>query len=839
VLIGRETELEACLRSIAEARPLVLHAAAGMGKTSLLAEVADATGRPALVGRGLVTLSWKAYLPLETALRVSVGARDTASAARLAADRVGDGLLVIDDVQWADVETVRVLALLASRVCLACAVRSEDPAASHTMATLEAAGFERIALRPLTSEESRALIRSRRPNLDPTVARDIVTRAHGNPLLLEQLSWGGQPSSTLRISVEARLHRLPPGPRRTLGVMALLGRPVDPDMVGPGIEELIAMGLVAHTADGLIPRHALLAEAAAEHLTTDERREIHASIASTTVDGGEAAVHFDLIGDRSAARRSALRAASATAHVGQRARLLLIALRNGEGGAEDNVIRLKAADALVEAGEYREADRVAAEVRSSDPEVAAEALLYRARAARGTTGLAAAREFVRRGLRSAGGSQSSIVVKLLLEDVTIANWEWRPDIAVPRARRALAMARNTGELAEAMRALGAALSSEGARESVVYLRLAADRAQREGKTAVAFDAAFHLVTAMKFAADWKASLPLAETYRRNAIDAGLRTWDVMFRWHELVTRLDCVGDLERVIEIGEGLLADIAIPARLVGDTTGSLAIAHLERGRADIARELLERTPRSEQESIYPYVAWADLHVAEGDPSSAIEVVTEAADRFPEDPNLMTLWVIRGWADLRLGREPLPYRGAVYPLAGGYLEAVRAQISLARRETDAAERSFAVAADMIRDFDIRAELRFLWAAGVAAGRSGALERSRGYLLAVERTASELGFVHILSKVHASLRSVGVRRSAARTKGPGTLTGRERDVLHLVAGGLRTRTIASRLGVEPSTVDDIVRSAASKLNARTRIEAAARLVELERVDERSRGAVAS
>jgi DNA-binding CsgD family transcriptional regulator/tetratricopeptide (TPR) repeat protein len=840
VLIGRAAELEACLRSIEEGRPIALVADAGMGKTSLLAEAADACHRPASIGHGLVTLSWKAYLPLETALGRPIGARDTASAARSVADHVGNGLLVIDDVQWADVETVRVLVLLASRVRLALAVRSEDPAASHTMAKLDAAGFQAIALPPLTAGESRALLRSARPGLDPALARDIAAQANGSPLLLEQLSWGGEPSATLRISVEARLHRLPPDPRRTLGFMALLGRPVDPDTVGPGVEQLVAMGLVAHTADGLVPRHGLLAEAAAARLTTEERHELHAAIASTTADPGEAAVHLDLVGDRTAARKSAVLAASTTDHAGQRARLLLIALRNGDGGAEDDQLRLRAADALVHAGEYREAGRVAADVRSSDPEVVAESLLYRARAARGTTGLVAARGFVRRGLEVAGnGSRSSVVARLLLEDVTIANWEWRPDIAVPRARTALAMARNTGHLAEAMHALGTALSSEGARDAVVYLRLAADRARRERKTTVAFEAAFSLVTAMKLTKNWKASLPMAEAYRRSAIEAGLRSWDVMFRWHEMATCLDCAGDMERVVEIGEGLLGDVAIPARLVGDTIGSVAIAHMERGRVDVARELLQRSPRSEQESIYPYAAWADLYVTDADPSSAIDVVTEAAERFPEDPNLMTLWVIRGWADLQLGREPPPYRGTRHVSAEGYLRAMRAQIELARGQTGAAERSFAVAAEMIRDFDIRAELRFQWAAGVAAGRSGALDRSREYWLGIERTASDLGFAHVLSKVHASLRSVGVRRSAARTKGPGTLTGRERDILHLIARGLRTRTIASRLGVEPATVDDIVRTATRKLDARTRIEAAARLAELERVAEGSRGAVAS
>ena len=55
------------------------------------------------------------------------------------------------------------------------------------------------------------------------------------------------------------------------------------------------------------------------------------------------------------------------------------------------------------------------------------------------------------------------------------------------------------------------------------------------------------------------------------------------------------------------------------------------------------------------------------------------------------------------------------------------------------------------------------------------------------------------------------------------LSAREREVLDLVGAGLRDEEIAERLGVAPSTVATLLRSAMGKLGARTRVEAVARL----------------
>jgi DNA-binding CsgD family transcriptional regulator len=60
----------------------------------------------------------------------------------------------------------------------------------------------------------------------------------------------------------------------------------------------------------------------------------------------------------------------------------------------------------------------------------------------------------------------------------------------------------------------------------------------------------------------------------------------------------------------------------------------------------------------------------------------------------------------------------------------------------------------------------------------------------------------------------------------GRLTARERQVLELVATGLQDDDIADRLQIARSTVAMLLRSSMAKLGARTRVEAAARLVGL-------------
>ena len=58
------------------------------------------------------------------------------------------------------------------------------------------------------------------------------------------------------------------------------------------------------------------------------------------------------------------------------------------------------------------------------------------------------------------------------------------------------------------------------------------------------------------------------------------------------------------------------------------------------------------------------------------------------------------------------------------------------------------------------------------------------------------------------------------------LTGREREVLRLLAAGLENKAIAARMGIGYVTVRSHVRNLSSKLDARSRLEVVAKASEL-------------
>jgi DNA-binding NarL/FixJ family response regulator len=74
------------------------------------------------------------------------------------------------------------------------------------------------------------------------------------------------------------------------------------------------------------------------------------------------------------------------------------------------------------------------------------------------------------------------------------------------------------------------------------------------------------------------------------------------------------------------------------------------------------------------------------------------------------------------------------------------------------------------------------------------------------------------------------RRARAATDAHGLLTPREREVLDLIAGGLTSRQIASRLRVSERTIESHVTNLYRKLDVRTRVQAVHRAASLGLLD---------
>ncbi len=153
-------------------------------------------------------------------------------------------LLVVDDLQWCDTDTVELCSYLvqsspAAPVLVAGTVRDDDVAGAQAVARLReclaaAGAVSTIALGPLdpaATAEMAALVR--REDLRPEAAARLWKETEGNPLfVLEALRAGFGSGPTTRVAltptvhavITARLERLSPGARRLAEVAATLGR---------------------------------------------------------------------------------------------------------------------------------------------------------------------------------------------------------------------------------------------------------------------------------------------------------------------------------------------------------------------------------------------------------------------------------------------------------------------------------------------------------------------------------------------------------------------------------------------------------------------------------------
>jgi AAA ATPase domain len=264
--------------------------------------------------------------------------------------------LVVEDVHWADTETLDCLIFLGQagrpgtlRVVVTCR-GDEAPLAAQVAGWLAqvrgAAGAEEITLGPLSRAgvERQAAALAGGP-VPPGAVDELFTRAEGNPFFTEQLvaaalaegtaggGWAVPAALPGRLAglLAARAGRCAGEARAVLDALAIAGRPLGEDLLGDitgletevvrrGLRELAAARLLADDTTpggGHRPRHALLAEAVAAGLLPGERAGLHertarALEAAGEALAGEAAGHWQAAG-RPAGELPARAAAAETA----------------------------------------------------------------------------------------------------------------------------------------------------------------------------------------------------------------------------------------------------------------------------------------------------------------------------------------------------------------------------------------------------------------------------------------------------------------------------------------------------------------------------------------------
>jgi DNA-binding NarL/FixJ family response regulator len=392
---------------------VVLTGPPGAGRSTLLRAIAAATPGPAYTGGGLAMLSGVPALALSRAVRARLPGHDVHLLTEAVRSRVRGGLLVLDDLQYADPVTRAALPMLAAHCRVLAALRTPH--------RVDLSGYRDaswLPVPPLDRDRAIDLARRTAAHLDEATLHAVVDRAGGNPLaitaLARQAAAGRGPAGAdidqVAYAIATALADLPRAARTALAALGLLGRPAPAGLLGPGVPDLLAAGLITtappaaapsssavpstpspstpsstgpfSTAPSptagvpsapssspfsagpssaapspsvaILPTSTYVAETAAGLLDAAARTELHLRLAELTPPA-EAAQHLAAAGDHAGAYRRALAAADHAAG-SERAGLLLFAC--AQPIPVDPRVRIAAADAALAAGRPRAAAQV-------------------------------------------------------------------------------------------------------------------------------------------------------------------------------------------------------------------------------------------------------------------------------------------------------------------------------------------------------------------------------------------------------------------------------------------------------------------------------------------------
>ena len=337
-LEGRESELRELAVTLDEARHearfVVVQGEPGIGKTRLAEEVARiAQSQGAVVTwgrsdeRGAAPALWPWLAPIRTLSTIAgseVGddideseATNQFARFRVIADLIGAAavtspvVVLLDDVQWADDDSLALLGFLARAlegpVLVAVMVRElevgrRDALTDALALVARAAGSRRIALRGLSADATAAVLRDAGRLLPPSAVEAIHERAEGNPfyaielarLLSEEDGLDGRAvPATVGDVIRRRLGALPAETVDLLELGAVIGRDVDLSILARaaalGIGECaerLEVALVHRVVVDAPERvgvvrfsHALVREVLLDGITSLRRARMHAKVA--------------------------------------------------------------------------------------------------------------------------------------------------------------------------------------------------------------------------------------------------------------------------------------------------------------------------------------------------------------------------------------------------------------------------------------------------------------------------------------------------------------------------------------------------------------------------------
>lgn len=821
MFVGREAELAEVAAALADPGLIVLAGGPGTGKSALARAAVQRSGRtPVAVGGGLATLRQIPGLPLSQAIRARLPADDPSLAAEAIRARVGTGVLLIDDVHWADRFTLELLPELARTCRIVATLRTPSPLSTAAVQRLHRAAARWLDLGPLAADPSAELARTvwAGRGEPPTAAElaAVLDRSGGNPLAIRLLAASDEPEAGAVHTIASTLAELPQPARTSLAALGLLGRPADPALLGEGTGTLVAAGLVSELPDGRVAAAVrFIAEVAAGVLPPEQRRDLHRRLADLLADDGEAAAHLAAAGEHTAAAARAVRAAQVAPTVGGRAELMLLA------AAHDPSVRLDAAAAAADAGLDGEVVRLLtdAPTRTTSGTAASETDVT-AGAATAEAVAAAMDPPVR--LASAEGDVVAVRRAVLLAEALTRRGEAAragellravagrvpPERTAQHATASvLAAAADDPEVACALAEYSGA-ADPGAPPALVaaygLALLGAGRPGWEGALGRALVApevtgadrlrlAAALVAGLREACRTTEAGEVAAAFVAECAEQQAYGWEVRFRaellWASLL-RAEDAGPDTRVREAVA--LLDRSAPAAARTLLAATVGLAHADAGATAAARRALRRGPGRLTSWVAAETAWLSGGPADAGTLAAALASPDAAADLAADFAAVTA----SWAAADTDQPP-PATAAptTRPAVAATLAAWRSG-------------EFASAARQWAGSVRREQVRCLLATG-----------DKDALLDAERLAEEAGLTVLLARVRRALRTLGITRRAPEVAVSG-LSPREYEVLRLVGQGLPTHRIAELIGISRHTAEGYIKQAMGKLGARTRTEAA-------------------
>ncbi len=795
--------------ALAEPGLVVLTGGPGIGRSTVLRRLGESFRGPVFAGGALAMLRGVPAFALARAVKVRLPTQDGPLLAEAVRSRVRSGLLLLDDLQWADPVTLGALPAIAVHCRIAVTLRTPHQIAVDELRRVAAAW---LTVPPLPPEQATALAVRTAPGLSPTSAADVVRRAGGIPLAVEALArhaaaTGDAAAHTggLTYAIATALADLTRPARTAMAALGLLGRPAAAALLGPGVSELARAGLVDHDHDLVTAVSPYVAEVAAGLLDPDERRALHRRLADL-VPAREAARHLAAAGEVTLAYRRAVDAAAQATSLGERAELLALACELPGADPEPRIRRDTARTALA-VGWPQTAIRALAE--HADPEAAVlrgEALLQLGDPVAAVKAVSEVPDGVAAPVRA--GRDRLRLLGLLAHDHAAA-LAAAGEIAAGGVTAGRGVADHPG-LRAALAAVHAATRTPGWEAA---LAAAAQLAGESGDSLSARWSAWQLVETL--AADGR----LVDAAHAAGAAAAACAADLSYSWQTrfLAAQLWCLalrGDAIDQIVTRATELTDRTLPALARGYASAAASLAEADGGLLASARARLRRLPRAPA-SAQALVDWVASEAAwlDGQPERAAGRQTSLDAGLPLVDGLRR--ITARWA---------AYDTGIHPTDEGPSATDPTPVRATLDAWAAADpHRFDVAADAWHDLALREEVRCLLAHGLRADRP---DDAVPPLLRAETVAEAAGLIVLLGRTRRALRRHAIRRDIRGPRSGDELTDREREVLRLVARGEPTRRIAGQLGISRETVETHIRSGMRKLGARTRTEAAALALEV-------------